>query len=87
MVKGISRQVIVVHAPEPKLFEQAIFILNNEAIGQEGITDELLLKEANRLIHTSAPHNKRNFLLFGSVWAAVGAALTGAVWLLSALVS
>ena len=24
MVKGISRQVIVVHAPEPKLFEQAI---------------------------------------------------------------
>ena len=27
MVKGISRQVIVVHAPDPKLFEQAIFIL------------------------------------------------------------
>ena len=27
MVKGISKQVIVVDAPEPKLFEQAIFIL------------------------------------------------------------
>ncbi len=28
MVKGISRQVIVVHSPDPKLFEQAIFILS-----------------------------------------------------------
>ena len=32
MVKGISRQVIVVHAPEPKLFEQAIFILNDDPV-------------------------------------------------------
>ena len=31
MVKGISRQVIVVHSPDPKLFEQAIFILPNTA--------------------------------------------------------
>ena len=86
MVKGISRQVIVVHAPEPKLFEQAIFILNNDAVGQDGITDELLLKEANRLIHTSAPRNKRNIFLYGPVWAAAGAALTGAAWLLSVLI-
>ena len=34
MVKGISRQVIVVHSPDPKLFEQAIFILKDEAVGQ-----------------------------------------------------
>ncbi len=38
MVKGISRQVIVVQGPEPKLFEQAIFILKDEAVSQ-GITD------------------------------------------------
>lgn len=37
MVKGISRQVIVVHSPDPKLFEQAIFILKDNAVG-EGIT-------------------------------------------------
>ena len=30
MVKGISRQVILVQSPEPKLFEQAIFILKDE---------------------------------------------------------
>ena len=44
MVKGVSRQVIVVHSPDPKLFEQAIFILKDKAVG-EGITDELLMKE------------------------------------------
>ena len=33
MVKGISRQVIVVHSPDPKLFEQAIFILKDNAVG------------------------------------------------------
>ena len=37
MVKGTSRQVIVVHAPEEKLFEQAIFILKDGAVGEEGI--------------------------------------------------
>ena len=50
MVKGVSRQVIVVHSPEPKLFEQAIFILKDDAVG-EGITDEALMKEAQLAIH------------------------------------
>ena len=42
MVKGVSRQVIVVHSPDPKLFEQAIFILKDEAV-QQGITEEALI--------------------------------------------
>ena len=45
MVKGISRQVILVKSPDAKLFEQAIFILTEEAVVQ-GVTDEQLLKEA-----------------------------------------
>ena len=53
MVKGISRQVIVVQAPEPKLFDQAIFILK-EDMG-EGVTDELLLQEAQRAIRGNDP--------------------------------
>ena len=36
MVKGTSRQVIVVHAPEEKLFDQAIFILRENAVGEGG---------------------------------------------------
>ena len=85
MVKGISRQVIVVHAPDPKLFEQAIFILKDN-VG-EGITEEALLKEARGAIRGSAdkPGKKRHFYLYGAVWAAGGSLLTGLVWLLTVL--
>ena len=85
MVKGISRQVIVVHAPEPKLFEQAIFILNEGTLG-EGITDDMLLKEAQKVIRGSGRKGKkRYFYLYGAVWATGGAVVTGLVWLLTVL--
>ena len=49
MVKGTSRRVIVVDSPDPKLFEQAIFILRNDALSREGVTAEQLLAEACRI--------------------------------------
>ena len=82
MVKGISRQVIVVESPDPKLFEQAIFILKDDALGKDGITEDLLLKEATSLIGvTNRKHN--DFLIYATVWASAGAFATGIVWLLS----
>lgn len=85
MVKGISRQVIVVHAPEPRLFEQAIFILKEDAIDQ-GITDELLLKEAERVVRNGGQHHsKRQRYTYGAAWASAGAAVTGLVWLVISL--
>ena len=83
MVKGISRQVIVVHSPDPKLFEQAIFILKEDAVGQEGVTDEALLKEAQRLIQNPNRKHKRRLSMYGPVWACGGAFVTGLVWLLT----
>ena len=65
MVKGISRQVIVVHSPDPKLFEQAIFILKDGAIGQEGVTNESLLREADRLIRNAGNGRKKRLALYG----------------------
>lgn len=82
MVKGISRQVIVVHSPDPKLFEQAIFILKDEAV-EKGVTEEALLKEAQEAIRR--PVKNRRLYLYGPVWACGGAALTGLVWLMTAL--
>ena len=80
MVKGISRQVIVVHGPEDKLFEQAIFILRENA---QEVTDEQLLKEANRALRNSSGSKKRPALyLYGPVWACGGALLTGLIWLI-----
>ena len=48
MVKGISRQVIVVRSPDPKLFEQAIFILREDALGKGGMSDRAILRQAHR---------------------------------------
>ena len=84
MVKGISRQVIVVQSPGPELFEQAIFILKDRAIG-EGVTDEQLLKQAQQVIRGGRPEKRRHFYLYGAVWASAGAVLTGLAWLLTAL--
>ena len=85
MVKGISRQVIVVHSPDPKLFEQAIFILKDSALGAEGVTDEALLQEAKRLIREPGARGGKRRTLCGPVWACGGALVTGLAWLLSVL--
>ncbi len=83
MVKGISRQVIVVHSPDPKLFEQAIFILKEDAVGKGGITDEALLKEAKGALHGTPGKRKRKHWLSGPVWACGGAGITAMFWILS----
>lgn len=85
MVKGTSRQVIVVQGPEEKLFEQAIFILKDSALG-EGITEEALLKEARAAIRGGEMQGKgKKLYLYGAVWAVGGALTTGLVWLLTVL--
>ena len=83
MVKGISRQVIVVHSPDPKLFEQAIFILKDEAV-ENGITEEALLKEAQSLIRPGQGR-KRKLRYYGPVWACGGAVITGFIWMITLL--
>ena len=80
MVKGISRQVIVVQSPEQKLFEQAIFILKEDA---KPVSDEALLKEAERVIRGPMGGRKRRLVLRGPVWACGGAAITGLLWLIT----
>ena len=49
MVKGTSRRVIVVDSPDPKLFEQAIIIVKNDALTREGVTPQQILGEACRI--------------------------------------
>ena len=82
MVKGISRQVIVVHSPDPQLFEQAIFILKDNA-AQEGISDEALLKEAKALIRHQSADRQGRFFNAGPFWACGGAGIMGLLWLLT----
>ena len=82
MVKGISRQVIVVRGTDPKLFEQAIFILREDA---KEVTEQKLLQEAKRAVRF-AGRDKKWRKLIGPMWAGAGAAATGLAWWICSLV-
>lgn len=86
MVKGISRQVIVVNSPDPKLFEQAIFILKDEAIGADGITDDMLMKEAKKIMKGGNISKRPKLIYYGPLWAMFGSVVTAGIWLLASLI-
>lgn len=44
MVKGITKRVVVVRCPETKYFDEAIFMVREEAM--EGLSPEQVLREA-----------------------------------------
>ena len=49
MVKGISRRVIVVDSPDPRVFDQAIFILRNDVLEGDGVSSRQLVDQAVRI--------------------------------------
>ena len=89
MVKGISRRVVVVDSPDQRFFEQAIFIVRNDAAG-EGVTARDLVEEAKRVArnYTGNDHGKFSRAwrdLSPLVYTFMGAAAIGLVWLLVVL--
>ena len=88
MVKGISKQVVVVRSLDTKLFEQAIFMIRDGAMARQGVTDEDILREANAAADAYLNDQmdvKQRPLLGKLIWAACGALVTGAAWLLTVL--
>ena len=86
MVRGISRRVVVVDSPDQRFFEQAIFIVRNDAAG-EGVTSRELVAEARRVARNYAggEHGRISRLwrdLSPAVYTLTGAAAIGLVWLL-----
>jgi len=84
MVKGITRQVILVKSPDPKLFEEAIFIVKEEALAREGVGVEQILKEARQAadgyLKQGRAWSRRAKGLPGLLWGAGGAALASVAW-------
>ena len=91
MVKGTSRRVIVVDSPDTELFEQAIFIVRNDAMNRNGVTAQRLVDEACRVARTcgrTATCSKRSFFRRGSpaLWGCIGAGSIALAGLLSVLI-
>lgn len=82
MVKGVSRQVIVVQSPDREHFEQAIFILKD---GQSKVTDDILLREANRLLTTRNGEQSGKSIFRSTVCFVSGVLATGIIWILSVM--
>ena len=82
MVKGISRRVVVVDSPDQRFFEQAIFIVRNDA-GGEGGTARELVEEARRVArgYTGGSRLSRAWReLNPLVYTLIGAGSIGLVW-------
>lgn len=84
VVKGITRQVILVKSPDPKLFEEAIFIVKEEAMNREGISAEQVIRQARQAADGYLKGNrvKRSLLekVSGPVWALGGAVAASGCW-------
>ena len=84
MVKGITRQVIVVKSPDPKLFEEAIFIVKEEAMNREGVGTEQILKQARQAADGYLKGNRISGRMMqkwkGPIWGAAGAAAASLGW-------
>lgn len=90
MVKGISRRVVVVDSPDQRFFEQAIFIVRNDAAG-EGVTSRELVEEAKRVARSYVGNGHGRLSrawrdLSPALYTLMGAAGIGLVWLVAALI-
>lgn len=85
MVKGVSRRVIVVDSPDPRIFEQAIFILPTDG---GGVSSRQLVDQAVRIARSYARSQgapRRRFRWPAWLWGLCGAAACGVTWLLVTL--
>lgn len=82
VVKGTNRRVIVVKSPDPRIFDEAIFVIREDYMARGG-TMEQLMEEARQaagdyLRRHTPPRRKR--LGSCATFGAAAAALAGIAW-------
>ena len=97
VVKGVTHRVIVVKSPDPRYFEEAIFVVRDDVLRERGADSAAILKEARKIansyvgLRTKLPGIKTkprgNIIsrLPAPIFAAAGAAATGVAWLTARL--
>ena len=76
----------MIKSPDPRLFDEAIFIVRDEAARRPGVTTEELLREARDVAESFVRKRQgaRQSLPWW-VWSAVGAGAMGLTWVLTLL--
>ncbi len=83
MVKGVSRRVIVIKSPNLHLFDEAIFIVKEDALREGGVTGDEIIKQAQEVADQYVrQHLNRRWLsrIPAPAFAAFGAAFTALIW-------
>ena len=72
VVKGTSKRVVVVKSPDPKIFEQAIFIVREDFLTRKGGRDMDILREAQKVADEYIKNSVANH---EAIWSRIPSAL------------
>jgi hypothetical protein len=86
MVKGLSRRVVMVRYPEAGVFEQALFVVRDDASVSRGVTSDDVLAEACRIAQRQIGSSKMRKRMPPLVYMLLGAGGTGLAWAVSLFV-
>lgn len=88
MVKGVQKRVVVVRCPDAKYFDQAIFMVRDDSLAEEGRSPEQVLEEACRVAdgyirQNAEPRRRYLSLMLGGILGLVAltALISLIVWL------
>ena len=86
MVRGTNRRVVVVRSPDPKIFEEAIFVVREDLFHQGSSADKVLAeakRAAGAYLRKTTGSPRRGFFarIPAMLYAGPGAAAAGIAWL------
>ena len=87
MVKGVSRRVIVIKSPDKNIFEEAIFIVREDAL-RKGVTRDELVREAQQVAneYLSSNRKKKQKKIPGVLYALMGAGVFTIIYCIMQLI-
>lgn len=83
MVKGVNRRVIIVPAPDPRYFDEAIFVLRSDMPHTHLEHNSPVVSEACRIARRCAQRHTSSCPK--AFWILLGAAPVALAWLLTSL--
>lgn len=86
MVKGVQKRVVVVRCPDTKYFDQAIFMVRDDSLTEEGRSPQQVLEEACRVAdgyirENMEPRRRYQGLLIGGGLLLLAALAALILWL------
>lgn len=90
MVKGIAKRVVMVKSLKRSIFEQAIFVIKDEAYANGKLSADKILSEASGIAErylSTKKHSSKQTEFYLILSAVAGGAFVGIIWALFGLFS